>query len=130
MKQTFVLVAGITFTFASGLFSQQSILLWPQGAPGALGQAPDDIPTLTPYLAAPDQASGAAIVVCPGGGYGGLASHEGPDYALFLPEGPAWHRAAGQATVSKRASLGARLDLLAQATRVREVKPASPSAGC
>jgi len=86
MKQTFVLVAGITFTFtfASGLFSQQSILLWPQGAPGALGQASDDIPTLTPYLAARDQASGAAMVVCPGGGYGGLASHEGPDYALFL----------------------------------------------
>jgi len=24
------------------------------------------------------------MVVCPGGGYGGLASHEGPDYALFL----------------------------------------------
>jgi acetyl esterase/lipase len=58
--------------------------LWPDGAPGALGKSPNDIPTLTPYLPAEGTASGAAIVVCPGGGYGGLASHEGPDYALFL----------------------------------------------
>ena len=58
--------------------------LWPQGAPGALGQEPKDVPTLTPYLAPADKASGAAIVVCPGGAYGGLAAHEGHDYALFL----------------------------------------------
>jgi acetyl esterase/lipase len=58
--------------------------LWPDGAPGALGKEPKDIPTLTPYLAAPDKATGAAVVVCPGGGYGGLAAHEGHDYALFL----------------------------------------------
>src|SRR5262245_7442165 len=64
--------------------AQVPIPLWPEGAPGALGQAPSDIPTLTPYLPAPERASGAAMVVCPGGGYGGLANHEGPDYALFL----------------------------------------------
>ena len=29
---------------------------------------------------------GAAIVVCPGGGYGGLASHEGPVVAKWLAE--------------------------------------------
>ncbi|WCJ61245.1 alpha/beta hydrolase [Fontisphaera persica] len=58
--------------------------LWPKGAPGALGQEPKDIPTLTPYLAPADKATGAAVVVCPGGGYGGLAPHEGHDYALFL----------------------------------------------
>ena len=63
---------------------QVPIPLWTEAAPGALGQAPSDIPTLTPYLPAADRASGAAIVVCPGGGYGGLASHEGLDYALFL----------------------------------------------
>lgn len=60
------------------------ILLWPQGAPGALGEADQDRPTLTPFLAAPGKATGAAIVVCPGGGYGGLAGHEGKDYAVWL----------------------------------------------
>ena len=59
-------------------------LLWPEGAPGALGTSEQDQPTLTPYLPDPDRATGAAIVVCPGGGYGGLAAHEGQDYALWL----------------------------------------------
>ncbi len=58
--------------------------LWPEGAPGALGTSSNDIPTLTPFLPATGTASGAAVVVCPGGGYGGLANHEGADYALFL----------------------------------------------
>jgi len=60
------------------------IPLWPEGAPGALGKEANDIPTVTPYLPDPAKATGAAIVVCPGGGYGGLAQHEGNDYALFL----------------------------------------------
>lgn len=60
--------------------------LWPDGAPGAVGTAEQDIPTLTAYLAEPDKATGAAIVICPGGGYAGLASHEGADYARFLNE--------------------------------------------
>jgi len=65
---------------------QTSILLWPDGAPGALGTEDKDKPSLTPYLPDSDKASGAAIVVCPGGGYGALAAHEGPDYALYLRE--------------------------------------------
>ncbi len=60
------------------------VVLWPDGAPGALGKEAKDIPTLTPYLAAEDKATGAAVVICPGGGYGGLAAHEGNDYALYL----------------------------------------------
>ena len=60
------------------------ILLWPEGAPGALGTNDQDKPTITPYLPAPDKATGAAIVICPGGGYGGLAAHEGKDYEQFL----------------------------------------------
>ncbi len=60
------------------------IPLWPDGAPGALGKADKDIPTITPYVPARDKANGCAIVVCPGGGYGGLAPHEGKDYALWL----------------------------------------------
>ena len=58
--------------------------LWPDGAPGALGTADKDIPTLTVFLPEKTNASGAAIVICPGGGYGGLAAHEGKDYALWL----------------------------------------------
>jgi acetyl esterase/lipase len=60
--------------------------LWPDGAPGAMGTAEKDLPTLTPYLPEPAKSTGAAIVICPGGGYGGLASHEGVDYARFLNE--------------------------------------------
>lgn len=66
--------------------SPESFPLWPNGAPGALGSTNKDIPTLTPYLPEADKASGAAVVICPGGGYGGLAPHEGPDYARFLNE--------------------------------------------
>ena len=60
------------------------IVLWPAGAPGAVGNAPTDIPTLTPYLAPKDKATGAAIIVCPGGGYQHLADHEGGPVAEWL----------------------------------------------
>ena len=60
------------------------IPLWPNGAPGALGTEEKDIPTLTAFLPAPEKATGAAIVICPGGGYGGLAAHEGQGYAEWL----------------------------------------------
>ena len=54
----------------------ETILLWPDGAPGALGNEDGDRPTLTIYQA--PQPSGASVVVAPGGGYGALASnHEG-----------------------------------------------------
>jgi acetyl esterase/lipase len=64
----------------------EPVLLWPAGAPGALGDKDDDKPTLTPFLPATDKATGAAIVVFPGGGYGGLAPHEGVGYAEWLAE--------------------------------------------
>jgi acetyl esterase/lipase len=39
-------------------------------------------PTLTVYLPAKEKATGAAVVICPGGGYSGLAiTHEGYDVA-------------------------------------------------
>jgi len=81
----------IALSFAVGMATLQlrgadPIPLWPQGAPGALGKEAKDIPTVTPYLAPADKATGAAVVICPGGGYGGLAAHEGKDYALWLNE--------------------------------------------
>jgi acetyl esterase/lipase len=63
-----------------------SFPLWPEGAPGALGQRTNDIPTLTVYLPDPAKATGAAVVICPGGGYAGLANHEGEHYARWLNE--------------------------------------------
>jgi acetyl esterase/lipase len=62
------------------------VLLWPNGAPGALGEKDDDKPTLTAFLPDPAKATGAAMVICPGGGYGGLAPHEGQGYAEWLAE--------------------------------------------
>jgi acetyl esterase/lipase len=60
-------------------------LLWPNGAPGALGDEPKDKPTLIIYL--PEKPSGTGIVVCPGGGYGALAmDHEGHQIARWLNE--------------------------------------------
>ena len=75
--------------FVSGALSFQAstetpIVLWPDGAPGAVGHAPSDIPTLTPYLAPKDKATGAAVIVCPGGGYQHLADHEGGPVAQWL----------------------------------------------
>src|SRR5690606_18484008 len=64
-----------------------AVPLWPDGAPGALGDGENDRPTLTPYLVGGDGPGPvAAIVVCPGGGYGGLAPHEGGAYAEWFNE--------------------------------------------
>ena len=64
------------------------IALWPDGAPGALGKQDQDIPTLTVYRADPALTNAAAMVIFPGGGYGGLAGHEGKGYAEWLtPQG-------------------------------------------
>jgi acetyl esterase/lipase len=62
------------------------IPLWPQGAPGAKGTDADkDVPTLTIWLPPAEKATGASIVVCPGGGYGMLAvDHEGKQVAEWL----------------------------------------------
>jgi acetyl esterase/lipase len=60
-------------------------LLWPAGAPGALGSEEKDQPKLIIYLAPKEKATGVGIVVCPGGGYGGLAiGHEGHEIAQWL----------------------------------------------
>ena len=60
--------------------AQQVVRLWPEGA----GAADKDTPTLTVYLPDADKATGAAIIICPGGAYRGLAKHEGIGYAQFL----------------------------------------------
>ena len=61
--------------------------LWPEGAPGATGNAEQDVPALLAFAAAKENATGCGVVVCPGGGYGGLAmDHEGHQIAAWLNE--------------------------------------------
>jgi acetyl esterase/lipase len=59
--------------------------LWAHAAPGALGTAADDQPTLTYYSPLDPAKSGTAVVVAPGGGYSMLVSnHEGRQMANWL----------------------------------------------
>jgi len=62
----------------------QTMRLWEGAAPGAQGTGDSDIPTITLYRASPENNTHMAIVVCPGGGYGGLAAHEGKPVAQWL----------------------------------------------
>jgi acetyl esterase/lipase len=57
-------------------------LLWMHGAPYAVGNADEDCPAITPYLVEGDHSP--AIIICPGGGYGGRAPHEGEPIARWL----------------------------------------------
>lgn len=65
-------------------YGSEAMPLWEGAAPHAHGNEPSDIPAITPYLPKHGQRNGAAMVICPGGGYGALAAHEGHDYALWL----------------------------------------------
>lgn len=59
--------------------------LWAEGAPGAQGTTDADVPVIFPYL--PEGATDAtpAVIVCPGGGYAGLAmDYEGHEVAQWL----------------------------------------------
>jgi acetyl esterase/lipase len=71
---------------ADPVAEHQVVTLWPGGAPGARGNDPEtDVPTLTVWRARPETATGAAVVICPGGGYGMLAvDHEGKQVAEWL----------------------------------------------
>ena len=75
---------GAQTTTTSAANQPPLIPLWPAGAPGAKGTQPEDNPGLQAYPAPADKASGAAVIVCPGGGYGRLAAHEGHDVAVWL----------------------------------------------
>jgi acetyl esterase/lipase len=84
--------------------AQPGFPLWANGAPGALGSAPEDQPTITPYRPPEGRANGTAVVVFPGGGYQHLSMvKEGSDVADWLASlgvtafvvryrlGPAYH---------------------------------------
>ena len=80
------------------------ILLWPNGAPGSEGKTNNEAvriaqptgdhvvtgvnkPSITAHLPSPDRATGAAVIVAPGGGHRELwIDHEGHNVARWLSE--------------------------------------------
>jgi acetyl esterase/lipase len=86
---SFRLVAAAVLILSSMARASESSLpaeirLWSGSAPGARGERPTDIPTLTAYHPPANRANGATILILPGGGYAGLAEHEGKGYAEWL----------------------------------------------
>ncbi|HEY2016838.1 MAG TPA: alpha/beta hydrolase [Bryobacteraceae bacterium] len=79
----FLVLAGVMVAQTPNM--PKSDPLWPDGAPGALGTQDEDRPTLAPYLVPQGRGSGAAVIVCPGGGYQGLSmDKEGDQIARWL----------------------------------------------
>ena len=63
----------------------EPVPLWPDGAPGAVGNEDQDRPDLRIYLPEKAVATGAGVVICPGGAYAVLAmDHEGHQVARWL----------------------------------------------
>ena len=83
--KSIILAILLTLTLAGLAYSQTPIPLWPDSAPNAVGKAPQDIPTITPFLAPKETATGAAVLVLPGGGYARLSDvKEGSEVAKWL----------------------------------------------
>ncbi len=63
----------------------ETIPLWENGAPGALGDADTDRPTLTIFRASGRQLSGTSVIIAPGGGYVNLSmNNEGRNVAAWF----------------------------------------------
>jgi endo-1,4-beta-xylanase len=86
-----------------GTVQSQEILLWPNGAPGSEGKTAKEkvrvaetgdhvvsginFPSITPFIPAAGTATGAAIIIAPGGGHRELwIDHEGYNEAKWLSE--------------------------------------------
>jgi len=79
------MLAGCVITCPAVRAQPRTVVLWPDGAPGAVGNEARDKPSVSVYLPGRERATDAAVVVCPGGGYGHLAlDHEGKQIAEWL----------------------------------------------
>ena len=79
----------------------ETFALWPTGAPGALGTADDDKPTLTVFRTTL-RPNGTAVIIAPGGGYLHLSmNNEGRQVA-------AWFNAMGVTAFVLKYRLGPR----------------------
>ena len=96
-----LLVSLATMTVSAFAFAAdepQVIRLWSGDAPGSEGKTGEEIvgtnrvsnihrPSITAYLPSKETATGAAVIVCPGGGHQYLAiEHEGYNVAKWLSE--------------------------------------------
>lgn len=82
MRSLFVLLALLSAPSLARGVGPEPLLLWPDGAPGAAGTETADKPSIRVYSPAPEKNTGAAVVICPGGGYAVLAyDHEGHQLA-------------------------------------------------
>jgi acetyl esterase/lipase len=80
-----VFLVSLVFLPRANAQDPTTVLLWPNGAPGAQGTEDIDKPTLTIFLPVKNQANGTGVVICPGGSYRALASnHEGRQVANWL----------------------------------------------
>lgn len=94
MRTSIGVVLSLTLAATAALAAEEpkTYPLWPDGAPGALGKVAGedafhsgDLPTITVFRPDAAKATGASVVICPGGGYGFLATeHEGTDVAAWL----------------------------------------------
>ena len=103
--RSFLLAIFLITTLPQITLSQEVINLWPDNAvPNAIPKARIteksetdangilrisnvSVPTITAYLPTKVKMTGAAVMICPGGGYGILAaSHEGSDIAQWFNE--------------------------------------------
>lgn len=97
MKKLFLLI--LISIFSNTLFAQKTMKLWPGDIPFSNGIVGEEEytdkghvkniqdPTITIYLPEKAKATGAAVVICPGGGYRVLAiKHEGHDIAKWFNE--------------------------------------------
>ena len=83
MKQLLILTMILCTTMAAAQKGNE-MALWPDGPRTSNGD-PSDQAKVTVFLPNEKQATGRAIVCCPGGGYGHLAmQHEGTDWAPFF----------------------------------------------
>ncbi len=88
----FLLIGTLTFAAPTKLWADdkqppdwETIILWPDGAPGAVGNEKADRPMIGMHKPPERKANGCAIIVCPGGGYGHLAdTYEGHDVARWF----------------------------------------------
>ena len=84
-RLTLFLAAASTLAAQAPVPAPPTIPLWQGAAPGALGTADADIPQLLIFAPAKQITTETGIIVCPGGGYGGLSmDKEGTAVAQWL----------------------------------------------
>jgi acetyl esterase/lipase len=106
MKKTksILMAIGLSALSLQSMAQNEVLPLWPEGkvpnaktntveeksvtaADGILRISGVTVPTITAFIVPKEKATGAAVMICPGGGYGILAaSHEGSDLAKWFNE--------------------------------------------